>query len=120
MPRRFKQGDVPAEFLASPKDELHRVYFEGLNLAVTSIRSRFDQKGFKTFSNVEQLLLKACAEKCFKEEMDGVCTFFYEDFSREDLLADLSTFHTLYHSVQQNEVPSVDSIKTTLLTLFST
>ena len=39
-----------------PKDEYRRVYFEALDLAVTSIRTRFDQKGFKIFSNVEQLL----------------------------------------------------------------
>ena len=82
VPRRFEPGDAPAEFPASPKDEFRRVYFESLNLAITSIRSRFDQESFKTFSNVEQPLLKACAGKCFKEELDAVCAFFYEDFSR--------------------------------------
>ena len=120
MPRRFEQGDAPAEFPVSPKDEFRRVYFEALDLAFASIRSTFDQKGFKTFSNVDQLLLKACAGKCFNEELDSVCTFFYDDFNREALLAELLTLHTLYHSVQQDEVPSVDSIKTTLLTLSTT
>ncbi len=80
--RRFEQGSAPAEFAVSPKEEYRRVYFKALDLAVTSIRSRFDQKGFKTFSSVEQLLFKACGGQCFKEELDLVCSFFYDDFDR--------------------------------------
>ena len=42
-----------------------------LDLATTSICSRFDQKGFKIFSNVQQLLFKACiAGQSFNEELD--------------------------------------------------
>ena len=85
--------------------------------AVTSIHSRFDQKGFKIFSTVEQLLFKACVGQCFKEELDVVCNFFYNDFTREDLEAKLSTLHKLYRSVSGEEMPSVDSIKTPLLSL---
>ena len=115
-PRRLKQGRALAEVAVSPKDEYRRVYFEALDLAVTSIRSRFDQKGFKTFSSVEQPLFKACGGQFFKEELDVVCNFFYDDFNKEDLVAELSTLHTLYHSVVE-EVPSVNSIKTALLTM---
>ncbi len=82
VPRRYELGNAPAEFAVSPKEEYRRVYFEALDLAVTSIRSRFDQKGFKTFSNVEQLLFKACGGQCFDEELDQVCSFFYGDFKR--------------------------------------
>ena len=117
LPRRFEQGNAPAEFAVSPKDEYRRVYFEALDLAVTSICSRFDQKGFKTFCTVEQLPFKACGGQCFTEELDVVCSFFYDDFTREDLEAELSTLHNLYHSVSGEEVPSVDSIKTALLSL---
>ena len=46
-----------------------------------------------------------------------MCSFFYDDFSREDLEAELSTFHKLYHSALDEEVPSVDSIKTALVSL---
>ena len=37
--RRFEQGEAPAEFAATPKDEYCRVYFEALDLATTSICS---------------------------------------------------------------------------------
>ena len=43
LPRRFEQGSAPAEFAISPKEEYRRV---ALDLAMTSIRSRFDQKDF--------------------------------------------------------------------------
>ena len=54
------------------------MFFECLDLAVMSVHSRFDQKGFKTFSNVEQLLFKACKGQNYEEELDFVCNFFYK------------------------------------------
>ena len=72
VPQRFARGIAPAEFATSPKDEYRRVFFECFDLAVMSIRSRFDQKGFKTFSNVEQLLFKACKGQNYEEELDFV------------------------------------------------
>ena len=120
MPKRFEQGSASAKFAVPLKEEYRRVYFEALDLAVTSIRGRFDQKGFKTFSNVEQLLFKACGGQCIKEELDLVCTFFSDDFNKEDLLAELSTLHKLCPSALGDVTPSVDSIKTVLLTLSTT
>ena len=91
-----------------------------LTCAVAHSWSRFYQKGFKTFSNVEQLLFKACRGQCLKDELDQVCTVFYDDFNKEDLVAELSTFHELYQSTVGDVVPSVDTIKTALLTLSAT
>ena len=48
------EQEAAAEFAATPKDEYRQVYFEVLDLATTSICSRFDQKDFKIFSNVQQ------------------------------------------------------------------
>ena len=72
VPRRYEQGLAQAEFPASPKEEYRCIYFEALDLSVTSISSRFDQKGFKIFSNVEQLLFKACKGKEFRDELKCV------------------------------------------------
>ena len=49
--RRFEHGSAPAEFAVSPKEEYRWVYFEALDLAVTSIRTRFDQKGSLMWSS---------------------------------------------------------------------
>ena len=83
-----------------------------------SIRHRFDQKGFKTFSNVEQLLFKACKGQNYAEELDFVCNFFTNDFNKVELAAELLTLRTLYVSeIAADEEPSVGSIKTALLAL---
>jgi hypothetical protein len=68
-PCRYEQGMAENEYTHSPKDEYRRVYFEDIDLAVSSIQSRFDQKSFKIFSGVEQLLLKACSGKLFDENL---------------------------------------------------
>ena len=95
VPKRHEQGSAPAEFAESPKDEFRWMYFEAFDLAVTSICNRFDQKGFKTFSNIEQLLFKACKGQRFNKELDLVCNFFYNDFNKEDLVAELSILYKL-------------------------
>ena len=116
-PRQFEEGIAPAEFAASPKNEYHRVFFECLDLAVMSIRNRFDQKSFKTFSNVEQLLFKACKGQNYEEELDFVWNFFTNDFTKVELAAELLSLRTLYVSEIADEEPSVDSIKIALLAL---
>ena len=80
--QQFETGIAPGEFATSPKDEYRRVFFECFDLAVMSIHSRFDQKGFKTFSNVEQLLFKACKGQNYEEELDFVCNFFTNYFNK--------------------------------------
>ena len=115
-PRQCEQGNTLGEFATAPNDEYSQVYFEAVDLPVTCIQRRFDQKGFKIFSTVEQVLFKACGSHCFREELNSVCDFFYDDFKQEDLKSELSTFHKLYH-VATDGVPSVDNIKAALLTL---
>ena len=84
------------------------------DLATMSIRTRFNQKGFKT-SNLEQLLCKACQEQCFKEELDSVCTFFHDDFDKKALETQLLTLKQLYFSVHGKEKPNTENVKTALL-----
>lgn len=69
---------------------------------------------------MEQLLLKACAGQSIDDELDEVCTFFYDDFNREDLKAELVTLSELYDKTIEKQTPSVNSIKTALLTLNTT
>ena len=119
-PRRFEEDSATSEFPLSVEDEYHHVYFEAIDLSAMSLRNRFDQKGFQTFSNVEQLLFKACTGQCFKEELDSVRSFFFDDFDKVELESQLCTLHQLYSSVVVEEMPSIDSIKTALLSLSTT
>ena len=52
MPRRYEQGMAENEYQQFPKDEYCRIYFEAIDLALSSIQSRFDQKDFKIFSSL--------------------------------------------------------------------
>ena len=51
---------------------------------------------------MEQLLFKACAGQSYEEELDVVNKFFYDDFNREELVAELSILYELYQSAVQN------------------
>lgn len=114
---QLKEGTALAEFPGSMEGEYCQLYFEALDLPATSIHSRLDQKGFKTFCNTGQLLFKAHRGLCFNEDLEVVCNFFCGDFNNEDLAAELLTFHKLYKSALKDELPTVENIKTALLTL---
>ena len=116
VPARLAQGTGPAYHPESPEKEFRRFYFEAIDLAVQSIKSRFEQKGFKMFSRVEQLLLKAAAGDDFSAELRNVCQFFGNDFDENELEADLLTLHQLYKSCT-DEVPSLQSVKAAISSL---
>ena len=50
------------------------------------------------------------------EEFDAVYNSFYDNFNKEEMVAELSTLYVLYCSAVA-EVPSVNIIKTELLTM---
>ena len=62
-------------------------YFEALDLAISSIKSSFDQPGYKTFSQVEQLLLKSYVGSSLDGELKAFCEFFESDFDQTALVA---------------------------------
>ena len=118
-PKRYEIETASSEFPSTVEDQYRCIYFEALDLAVTCIKSRFDQKGYKTFSHLEQLFYKACRGECFSEELDFVHDYFYDDFNKDDLAAELITLRQLYHSSVGDELPSVKTIKTALSSLSS-
>ena len=56
-PKRLEDGIATAEFPDSVIDWYRSQYNVVLDLAVSSIKARFDQKGYQQFSHIEQLLL---------------------------------------------------------------
>ena len=58
-PGRFEAGTgMPSFPVTSTPEQVHRrIYFEALDLIVSSIEERFDQPSFKTYSNTESLLI---------------------------------------------------------------
>ena len=54
----FGYSDTPDYVPETVKDNYRVSYFEIMDLAVTAISERFDQPGFKVFSQMEQFLLE--------------------------------------------------------------
>ena len=121
VPRRYEQGAGKAEFQATAKDLYRQVYFEAIDLAVTSINDRFDQPVYKVYSNVEQLLFKACSGVDYEDKVKFVCEFYGEDVNRQDLDSQLKVLRTLYiEKTDDGEKPSIQVLKRILQSLTPT
>ena len=65
-----------------------RIYFEALDLVINGIKNRFDQPGYKVYSNIEELL-KATKKSDYDEEFKFVINFYKDDFVTEELKTQL-------------------------------
>ena len=95
-PRKYEDGLAEAEFHSDAKAKYRQDYFEALDLAITSIKTRFMQPGYKIFSQIEQLLLKSCDGSNHDLELETVCGFFVDDFNQAGLAAELRTLRELF------------------------
>ena len=66
VPKRFEQGNAPAEFHSTPKSHYRQVYYEALDLLVQAIEDRFNQSGYRTYHCLEALMLKAVKRETFQ------------------------------------------------------
>ena len=68
-PTRLEDGEAPPEFCHSP-EQFYGVtaYNQAIDLIVTCLADRFDQPGYRMYSNLEQLLLKECKGKHCDDE----------------------------------------------------
>ena len=88
-PRRYEEGEADSEFHTDPKAYFRQLYYEAVDLAVSSIKDRFQQPGYEVYSKLEQLLLKSCQGQDVTTELD----FLYkDDIQPEVLQAQILTF----------------------------
>lgn len=115
-PRRYEEGSE-GTFHTTIESLYRPVYFEVIDLTVSSITSRFDQKDFCIYSNIEQLLFKAASGENYETEFSTVCEF-YDDLDKNELESQLKVFHTLcQEQMETGEKPSVKLLKKILLSL---
>jgi len=72
------------------------IYFEAIDVIVSSIKERFEQPAFKVFTEVEQLLLKSISKKPTEEEMKTVNASFCDDFDDQSLPCELELLPTIF------------------------
>lgn len=79
MPRRLDGGDAEPEYVDSWNLYYCLQYYEALDLIVNSIQSRFDQPGFTTYRNLEDLLIRAVNGEDYEEPLMFTTSFYQDD-----------------------------------------
>ncbi len=109
-PKRLEIGDGECYFSATVEDHYRQIYFEALDLAVTSIQDRFDQPGYVMYKNLEQLFVKA-ANKCdYSVEFQEVITMYGDDFNESELSTQLQIFGSSFSSVSNQSITLKEGI----------
>ena len=116
VPKWYDTGSGQAKFHSTAKDLYRRVYFEVFDLAVITITSRFDQPGYKVYSHIKQLFVKACSDEPYEENPAFVAEFYGDYFDLQQLESQLITFRTLY-SEKASEKPNITSMRNVLQSL---
>ena len=88
-PKKLDSGSTPFQF-ESCHDMYKSIYFEALDLLCAGIRSRFDQPGYRTYSNLENLLVKCCKGEEYDDEFRAVTELYGADLRSADLLCQLT------------------------------
>lgn len=102
VPRRFEVGETPPQYPASTKDHFQRKYFEGIDLVIAAIKSRFEQQGFRVLQKLEVALLEKRDEQ-HSEVVNKVVQFYDDDFNHKDHLeAQLVQLHAGSEKVLDN------------------
>ena len=74
VPKRLDDGTAPGDHPPTV-DHYRSIYFQTLDVVINCIESRFDQLGYRSYSCLESLLLKAASKKNFTEDLNFVCDF---------------------------------------------
>lgn len=98
VPKRIDDGTSTGDFHSSPKEYYRQHYFQAVDMIVICITDRFNQPGYRVYSEVEQLLLKACKREDFDSELKSVSSFYKNDFNPPLLCSQLHTFGVDFHN----------------------
>ena len=107
QPLKHLDGGQNAYYPKTEQEYYRRVYFEALDLLLNGIKTRFDQPGYRIYTNLENLLLKAASGVDFSSELSSICSFYGSDINRELLETQLTILKT---HAQESSVTSVSSI----------
>ncbi len=96
VPRHLDDGSEQS-FPETVEQHYRIVYFEALDLIISRVSDRFDQPGYKTYSKVQNLLLRAARSEDYSEELQFVQTFYGSDFDPVQLSTHLEIFSNVFH-----------------------
>ena len=91
---RYESGNAAPEIHTSIEGYYRQAYFEVLDVICSTIEDRFRQPGYRLYSNLEQLLLKAVCKESYSSEFDFVTKFYGPDLNVHALEMQLQIFAT--------------------------
>ena len=91
VPKRLDDGTAPGDNPPTVEDHYTSIYFQTLDVVINCIESRFDQLGYRSYSHLESLLLKAASKKNFTEDLNFVCDLYKNDLERNSLKVQLES-----------------------------
>ena len=90
---RFEQGSsVTYAFFESPKDFYRQKYYDAYDFIINAIQDRFDQKDFKVYKSIQDLLLTSIKKEDFDDEFNVVVEIYRDDVNDYLLKTQLSLF----------------------------
>ena len=91
-PARQEAGDSGTHYFSStPKEYFHHMYYAAIDVTTECIRPRFNQKDFRVYQSIQELLLKAVAGEDHDEELATVMAVYGDtDLQQSKLEAQLS------------------------------
>jgi hypothetical protein len=80
-PARLDPGNQGTAYYPEDVLEHYRsIYYEAIDVLVTTLKDRFDQKDFVMYSQCEQVLLKAAKGEEAEKELENIIMFYGADF----------------------------------------
>ena len=107
-PAHLEDGRAPPEFYHSP-EQFYRVsaYNRAIDLIVTCLADRFEQPGYRMYSNLEQMVLKGCKREDYDDEFTFVSEHYSCDLDTANLRIQLQTLATNFPSHQDISLGNV-------------
>ena len=68
-PQRFEVGSSTGDFHVTPEAHYRQIYYGVIDYVVEAIHDRFDQPGYSTYRNLEELVVKACKGETYNAEL---------------------------------------------------
>ena len=81
----YEDGTAEPYHPPDVKQHYKQIYFQSVDSIIATIENRFQQKDYKTYSTLEQLIIKAATKKDHLQEPNEVVSFYASDFSKSEL-----------------------------------
>ena len=95
-PARFEIGRAQGDFPDTPEAHYRQLFFEAVDNVVLAISERFDQPGYRTYRNMQDLITKACRGEPYEDELEYACDFYGDDLPRFQLQTNLPLLRHLF------------------------